>query len=316
MKRSIISILILVPLIISPGKLTSQSNVMYRFHFMHPDILNPAISGSTYFPQACLTYNKQWIGIQQSPQSMLASASIRIGNFDFYDPQKLINTSRIRSRERIGLGIALFSDRNGPVTSRGINAAYAYHLPLPRARLSLGISGSAEQRILDETMFQPTYPGDPILKGTRESFMAYNAAVGAYYYSPEFFGGVAFHQIIPLDDKFYPGEKVKPDVILHGGYLFSSFGNPKFEISTSLRYFDLDILEYDVQFRTYIREIHWFALSFKSFGGVALHLGFNISKFYLAYTYETEFSSMVRYHMGTHALHLGINLGMRRITGF
>jgi len=316
MNRNIFSLLIFFSLLLSPGKVKSQDNVMYRYSFLHPELLNPAISGSTFHPQACLTFNKQWIGIQGSPQTMLTSASIRIGNFDFYNPQKNINTSNIKSRERIGLGIGLYSDRNGPVSSRGIHAAYAYHLPLERALLSLGISGNVDQRILDETIFQPTYPGDPILTGTKESFMSYNATVGAFYYSPEFFGGVAFHHIIPLEDKFYPGEKVKPDVILHGGYLFSSFGKPRMEISTNLRYLDLDKLEYDIHFRTYIREIHWVALSYRTNNGVALHLGFKTGGFYLAYTYETALSSMVRYHMGTHAVHLGINLGIRRITGF
>jgi type IX secretion system PorP/SprF family membrane protein len=315
MYRNIITLLIIFPLILLPGKAASQGNEIYRFNLMHPDLLNPAISGSAFHPQACLTFNKQWIGIPQSPQSMVASTSVRIGNFDFYNPKKLINTSKIKSREHVGLGLTLFGDRNGPVTTREINAAYAYHIPLDRAQLSMGISGSAEQRILDESIFQPTYGGDPLLSGSRESFMSYNASIGAYYYSREFFAGVAFHHIIPLEDKFFPGEKVKPDLILHGGYLFSSFGKPKMEISANLRYLDLDRVEYDIHFRAYIREIHWIALSYKTNSGVALHLGFNISDFYLGYTYETAISSMVRYHMGTHALHLGINLGMRRLTG-
>ena len=129
------------------------------------------------------------------------------------------------------------------------------------------------QRILDESLFRSTYPGDPVLTGIRESFILYNASVGVYYYSPGFYGGIAFHNLIPLEDKIRPGDKVKPDILLYGGYLFSSFGKPKLEISTNLRYLDFGILEYDIHFRTYIREVHWLALSFRSYNALALHLG-------------------------------------------
>jgi type IX secretion system PorP/SprF family membrane protein len=301
---------------LSSLEVVSQDHVPYSFHFLHPDLINPAISGSSFIPQACLTYQKQWIGIQQSPQTMVASGSIRIGNYDFYNPKQLINTTKLKSRERIGLGLSLFGDRNGPATSRGFNFSYAYHLPLEHARLSLGIAANGEQHILDETVFQPTYPGDPLLTEVRESYMMYNATVGAYYYSSGLFGGVAFHHIIPLEDKSQPGEKIRPDVVFHGGYLFSEFGRPKMEISFNLRYLELVRFEYDIHFRAYLREVHWIALSFRSYHALALHLGINIKNLYLAYSYEVNLSSMARYSLGTHAIHLGINLGMRRIKGF
>jgi type IX secretion system PorP/SprF family membrane protein len=307
-----ILLLMIVPAILPPRETASQDNLSYRFHYLHQDLLNPAVTGSEYIPKACLTYQKQWVGIPQSPQSMLATASIRIGNYDFYDPKKFINTTPLRSRERIGLGISLFSDRNGPATTRGAILAYAYHLPLEHARFSLGISASAGQRILDESNFRPTTPGDPLLTGIRESFTLFNASVGAYYYSPGLFGGLAFHNLIPLEDKSHPGEKVRPDLVLHGGYLFSSFGKPALEISMNLRYLDLENLEYDMHFRTYIKQVHWVALSFSSCYTLALHLGMKIRGFYLAYSYEANLSSMIRYQLGTHAIHLGINLGMRR----
>jgi type IX secretion system PorP/SprF family membrane protein len=307
-----ILLLIVVPAVLPPREAASQDNVTYRFQSLHRDLLNPAITGSEYIPKACLTYQKQWAGIPQSPQSMLASASIRIGNYDFYDPRKFINTTPFKSRERIGLGVSLYSDRDGPATARGIILAYAYHLPLERARFSMGISGSAGQRILDESAFRPTTPGDPVLTGIRESFTFCNASVGAYYYSPGPSGGFAFHNLIPLEDKTHPGKKVKPDLVLHGGYLFSSFGKPALEISMNLRYLDLENLEYDIHFRAYIKQVHWLALSFRSYYALALHLGMKIGGFYLAYSYEANLSSMVRYQLGTLAMHLGINLGMRR----
>ncbi|MCK5137594.1 MAG: type IX secretion system membrane protein PorP/SprF [Bacteroidales bacterium] len=316
MKRYIVLLHILIPIVLLTREVAAQDNVMYRYHYLHQTLLNPAVVGSEFFSVANLTYQKQWVGIQQSPQTMLASTSLRIGNFGFYNPRKLVNTSNIKTRERVGVGLTLFSDRNGPAVQRGINLAYAYHLILGHARLSLGLSGSAEQHMLDETIFNPTFPGDPILTNTRESYMLYNANVGAYYYSAGLFAGLAVHHLIPFENKLRSGTKIQPDFIVHGGYLFSSLGRPKLELSFNLRYLDFDRLEYDLHVKTYIQQYHWVAFSVRSYQALAMHVGIKISAIHLAYTYEANLSNMIRYNLGTHALHLGINLGIRRTQGF
>ncbi len=81
-------------------------------------------------------------------------------------------------------------------------------------------------------------------------------------------------------------------------------------------YLDYVKLEYDLHVRTYIQQYHWLAVSIRSYKALALHLGIKISIVHLAYTFEANLTNMVHYNMGTHALHLGLNLGMRRTKGF
>ena len=306
----------LLSILLPAADCASQEDIIYRYHYLHHTLLNPAVSGSEFFPVAGLTFLKQWTGFDQSPQTMLASTSLRIGNFDFYNPRKLVNTSSLRTRERIGLGMAIFSDRNGPVIQRGANLAYAYHLILDRARLSFGLSGSMEQHMLDERHLTATQPDDPILDFRRDSYMHLNAGTGIYFYSAGPSAGLAVHHLIPLENKLRHGTRVKPDLVLHGSYLFSSLGRPGLEISFSLRYLDLQDLEFDLYLRTYIQEYHWFAVSVSSYQALAVHMGFKVSALHLAYTYEANLTNMIRYSLGTHALSLGINLGIRRTSGF
>jgi len=316
MNRVSILSLLMIAFFLSHGMLAAQNDVIYRQNIIHPTLLNPAITGSEYHPVAALSYQKQWLGIPQSPYSMLASASVRIGNFDFYNPRKLINTSNLKSRERIGLGLTVFGDLNGPASQRGINLSYAYHLSLDDARLSLGLSGTAEQRMVDESIFSAFHPNDPILGYSRESYMLYNANVGAYYYSPGLFAGLAIHHIVPSSERTPEGMKLKPDILFHGGYLFSALGRPRLEISANVRILDFSGFEADLHIRSYIQEFHWLAVSIRSYKAIAMHLGLKISAVHLVYSYEANLSNMVWYNMGTHALHLGINVGMRRIKGF
>lgn len=307
-----------VGLILFAGNLVleAQHNIIYRHHHLHRVFTNPATSGSEFFPVAALTYQKQWLGINQSPGTILASTSLRMGNFDFYNPKMFINKSSLKTKERIGLGIGLYSDRNGPMISRGLNLAYAYHLIMDKSRLAFGISGSAEQSVLDGTVWDPISSSDPLLVDVKESFFNFNANFGAYYYSATYYVGIAANHLIPLEDKLNPGETIKQDYIVHGGYLFRSMEDLKIEPAVNIRYLDYETLEYDIRAKVYLQHVHWVALTYRSYKALALSAGMKIKRFYLAYNFEVNLSPMISYSAGTHGIHLGMNLGMRRLDGF
>jgi len=294
----------------------AQNNIIYRHNDLHQVFINPATSGSEYFPMAALSYEKQWVGINQSPSNILASTSLRIGNFNFYNPKMFINTSKLKTAERIGMGIGIYSDRNGPVINRGANLAYAYHLVLNDARLSFGLSASAEQTILDETIWAPITPGDPLLGSIREPYYQFNASFGSYIYAPEYFAGFAATHLIPIEDKLNPGEKIKQDLILHGGYLFRSSEEFKFEPSVNFRYLDMEVLEFDIRATAYINHVNWVALTYRSYKALKLSAGMKVRRFYLAYTFEANLSPIAKYNAGTHGIHMGMNMGIRRLEGF
>ncbi len=56
-------------------EVASQDNILFRYHYLHQGLLNPAVTGSEFFPQANLTYQKQWAGIPQSPQAIHETVS-------------------------------------------------------------------------------------------------------------------------------------------------------------------------------------------------------------------------------------------------
>jgi len=296
--------------------LEAQHNHIYRSNHLHQVFTNPATSGSEFFPVAALSYQKQWLGINQSPGTLLASTSLRMGNFDFYNPKMFINTSGLKTKERVGLGIGLYSDRNGPVANRGLNMAYAYHLGLENSHLSFGLSGVAEQTVLDGSVWDPITSGDPLLGDGKESFFNFNANFGVYYYSATYYFGLAANHLIPLEDKVNPGETVKQDYIIHGGYLFRSMEEIKIEPSLNIRYLDFETLEYDIRAKVYLQHVHWVALTYRSYKALALTAGMKIRRFYLAYYFEANLSPIINYSAGSHGIHIGMNLGMRRLEGF
>ncbi|MCK5138028.1 MAG: PorP/SprF family type IX secretion system membrane protein [Bacteroidales bacterium] len=305
-----------VAFVLSVENCFAQHNIIYRNHSLHQVLVNPATAGSEFFPVAALSYQKQWLGISQSPGTIMASTSLRMGNFDFYNPKMFISKSNLKTQERIGLGLGIYSDRNGPVTSRGMNLAYAYHIALSNSRLSFGLSGSAKQSALDGSVWDPITPGDPLLGNGNESYFNFNANVGVYYYGANYFAGFAANHLIPLENKLESGENVKQDYILHGGYLFRSMEDIKIEPSIHFRYLDYEEFEFDLQAKIYFQHIHWVTLAYRSYKALAVMGGLKVRQFYLAYYYEANLSPVIKYSAGTHGLHIGLNLGMRRIEGF
>ena len=294
----------------------SQHNIIYRNHHLHQVLVNPATAGSEFIPVAALSYRKQWVGVSHSPFSLIASTSMRIGNFDFYNPKMMINKSNFRSRERMGIGLGIYADQNGPLGIRGINMAYAHHIKLENSYLALGISANIEQSLQNGTSWDPIDPNDPLLPPLKESYFAFNANSGVYYYGEEYFIGLAVNHLLPLENRLEPGKKVKQDYMLNGGYIFRKNEPLKLEPSINLRYLDYETFEFDIRAKLYIQHIHWIALSYRSYKALSLATGIRMNRFYLAYDFELNLSSMVKYNAGTHGIHLGINLGLRGLEGF
>lgn len=311
-----ILLFLFILLIRGNGPLYGQHNYIYRFNQLHQEMINPATAGSEFIPVAAITYQKQWLGISHSPSTLLASTSLRIGNFDFYNPKMMVNKSKLKSQERIGMGIGFYTDQNGPLSSRGFNMAYAYHLNFSSSSLAFGLSGTMEQTVLNASSWNPITAGDPLLDGIKESYYNFNANLGVSYSGARYFAGFAVNHLIPLEDKVNPGEKVKQDFVLHGGYLFWDLQDVKFEPSLNLRYLDYEILEYDIRAKVYLQHVHWIALTYRSYKALALSAGLKVKRFYIAYLFEANLSSMVNYSAGSHGISIGMNLGMRGLEGF
>lgn len=305
-------ILLMLPVV----TLKAQHNLIYRNNHIHRVMVNPATAGSEYIPVAALSYQKQWMGIQHSPSTLLASTSFRLGNFDFYNPKMMINHSRIRIKDRIGLGIGIYADRNGPMAYRGMNLAYAYHIRLSGSSLAFGLSGTMEQTLRKGASWDPISPADPLLEPSKDSYYNFNANTGVYISGVQYYAGFAVNHLIPLENKLESGTYVKQDYILQGGYVFRVWRTIQFEPSLHLRYLDYKSLEYDIMTKLYIENVHWLAITYRSYKALALAAGLKISHFYLAYQFEANLSRIVRYSAGSHTIHLGINLGMRGLKGF
>ncbi|WP_223606773.1 PorP/SprF family type IX secretion system membrane protein [Chryseobacterium sp. OSA05B] len=165
-----------------------ESLPYYQQYLLDGDFLfNPAQYGKTDYVQLNANYHKQFDKFSDSPNTQ----SIGI-NGNIFD--------------RVGAGLSIFRDSNGPISAGGITAGASYFIPLSsegerKDQFSFGTSVSFYNMNFDYTSVNVEDGYDPLLIGKEGNiFMAY-ANFGAAATYKNIFAGVSVNDIALSNDK-------------------------------------------------------------------------------------------------------------------
>ncbi|MEG2079783.1 PorP/SprF family type IX secretion system membrane protein, partial [Chryseobacterium sp.] len=150
-------------------------------------LFNPAQYGKTDYVQLNLNYQQQFSKFSESPN--VQSVGINANIFD-----------------RVGAGISVFRDSNGPISAGGITAGASYFIPLSsegerKDQFSFGTSVNFYNMNFDYTKINTEDGYDPLLQGNESNiFMVYaNFGMAATYKG--LFGGVSVNDIALSNDE-------------------------------------------------------------------------------------------------------------------
>jgi len=303
-------------LIISELTLSSQETSIYENYYLDIFIINPAATGANYFPEADLSVRKQWVGFPDAPATFLLAGDLRAGKREFYDSRKFLNKNPLKMAGRVGLGASVFTDINGPLTYTGGILSYAYHLPVStRSTLSLGISAIGSYYAFNNSVLKPDQPDDPYLLSGNDNVFSANFDLGIYFHNEDFFTGLSVDKILPDFITLNEDKKAQPSFFLMGGTKIKLSGN-------SLMLEPLVVIKktgdtdpsIDFHTKLYIKRLTWIAISYSTAGKMNFRFGIRLYKmFYAGYNYEYTLSDVASYSIGSHEIHLGINLGLNGI---
>ena len=111
-------------LVLGVSSAFAQQNAGFSMYFFNPLYINPAYAGSRETISGTLVSRHQWIGMQGAPTTQALTVHGALPN------------------ARIGLGLQIYNDQAGPMHNTGINATYAYHIPVnEKTTLSFGLTG-------------------------------------------------------------------------------------------------------------------------------------------------------------------------------
>jgi type IX secretion system PorP/SprF family membrane protein len=167
---------ILLVLILFSQNSFSQEGIAVYSDYLSDNyyLIHPSMAGAANCAKIRLTARKQWFDQVDAPALQTLSFNGRVG-------------------EKSGMGIILFSDKNGYHSQNGVKFSYAHHIMFSRDeidlnQLSFGMSVGLIQSQLDETEFLQSGDFDPIIHGTivqKDSY--FNFDIGASYNYLDFY---------------------------------------------------------------------------------------------------------------------------------
>jgi len=227
--------------------LKAQQQATYAQYMFNGLAINPAYAGSHGALSASFLSRFQNVGLEGAPNTQTFSA---------HSP--LVN-------QRMAIGFMVVHDKIGVIGETGINAIYAYKIPVsPQATLSFGLQagiGMYNARYSQLETYQPDLLFAQDIQQTRP-----NIGAGVFLDHKFWYVGLSMpHMVNNVFSRTSDFETIyqSTPLILSGGYVFTL--NPMFKIKPNFLFKVVDErpVELDINAHVLFDEVLWFGLSYK-----------------------------------------------------
>jgi len=292
----------------------SQQIPIYSQYILSEYLINPAVAGIDGMTTINLSGRKQWIGLQNTPETYSASVSTRLLKSTFSIKK---NKYRKGSKGRVGLGAAFVSDKNGAINRTNLKFTYAYHIFVYNNQLSFGLEAYATQFKIDKDLIEFRDPDHPDIEGLLgKSAFVPDAGAGISYTTRKAGIGLSVTNLLQSPIKFgdinISSKELRHirNYTIYGIYrMVLNNNNWGFEPSFILRGNEDLRFVADVTARFIYDHEYWAGLSYRTSGELILLLGIKVNKLYIGYSFDYGFNQLSRLSYGSHEIMLAIKLG-------
>ncbi len=293
-------IVLVAVLLYGTGHLVAQQDALYSQYMFDPFTINPAVAGSKSATSAVLLYRNQWVGFEGAPNTQ---------SFSIHSPFRDKN---------FALGLNVFNDNIGPTNNMGAFATYAYHLPLGKGRLSMGLRGGAYNTNFDVNQLEYREPDANANDGGVNSLVP-SFDFGLYYYTNQFYVGLSSTHLTQQELGFesatngVAGLQLRRHFLLSSGVAIELNDNLLFRPSGLVKYVDGAPLNVDINTSFLIKEVLWLGVSFRTSRSLVFISEVNITDYLRAgYSYDMGFNELQDHHGGTHEIFVGVDFNISR----
>jgi len=310
--KTALSFLLLPLLLLVGAPALAQQEAQYSQYMNNNYLLNPGATGVEDYIDVKASYRTQWVGLEGAPKTFYLSGSSSLGKWRSTS-KRTLNDLR---RSFHAIGGLVYRDVTGPTSRTSAYASYAYNLALtPKIRAALGASVGMQQFAVDGNQLQ-FY--DPTTIAASAASRVFDASVGLWVYSPDFYVGVSSTQLLgnKLDFSYGPGQldAGAPGNSLRRHY-FATGGvriplNDEWSVvpSVLVKAVSPAPLSVDLNAKLKYQDLLWFGVSWRAFDSAVALVGFSYEQFTLGYSYDAGLSKLNGYHYGSHEVLLGLRL--------
>lgn len=315
-------ILPILCLFIGTGAMSQQA---YQFsqYLQNLYVLNSATAGLHDYTELNIAYRNQWVGIENSPQTIYTSITQPLGKRLDVQPQKSsvrisspTTYNNIRRKSYHAIGGYILRDSYGPYAMNIASFSYTFHLPLAKElSLSFSPSASINQTTFNQAKAQVEFAGDP----TYDQYVGFSGSstkadlnIAFWLSHTKYFLGYSSNQL--LGDRLKLNDQIslmqlKAHHNLMAGYHFKIHNKYRLTPSVLVRYANGLPLSADLNMMLDYKEEMWAGLSYRNSKSIVGMIGINLSNtLRLGYSFDLTLSSLQYQNVGSHELILGINL--------
>jgi type IX secretion system PorP/SprF family membrane protein len=314
-------ILTAIVLSLFAGVAIAQQVPMYSQYIMNGFLINPSIAGRDGYTTVNLTVREQWVGMDNAPTTYAASFQTRILRNSYISKATAVRKKLVRPTNggRVGVGGYVFSDNNGIMRRTGVQAVYAYHIPMGMTQgipnsLSFGLALTAYQYAIntDGAIYNHD---DPLMNGYDRSVFIPDFNFGASFTTAKYYVGFSMTNLLRGSLIFAKTDSVKRNELGHyfltGGFKIPLADNWKLEPSAFIKSSDMffKAIQADLTARVYFKDDYWAGLSYRTSDALIMMVGLRYDRFYFAYAFDFTLTDIRGQTFGSHELTLALKFG-------
>lgn len=295
MKKNILLFVILTTL---GQNVFSQQLPLNSQYMMDLSMVNPAVAGIYDFMPISMSYRQQWVGFEGAPVTQYLNAHKYVG-------------------KNVGLGFSFFNELTSPTRRTGIQATFAYHLPLSKnltKQLSFGLSPVFFQHYINASLLTTEQLNDPAIINGINYQLCPDANFGIMFTNQnKYYVGLTVFNLLQIRrDLFQVMDKINNPIkrayYLVGGYTFYLGDNFSIEPSTLVHYQFNCPFQFDVNVRGTYNNLLGVGISYRYLDAFVYLAFINIKNFRIGYSYDMTMSEINKYSSGSHEFHLTYRL--------
>jgi type IX secretion system PorP/SprF family membrane protein len=282
----------------------AQQQAMYTQYMFNGLVINPAYAGSQETFVATGLFRKQWLGINNAPQTQAFSAHSPL--------DKLYKKKRPGSN--VSLGVIILKDEVAITNQTGVAFVYAYRIRLAnKASLAMGLQAGMSQMVIK---YSQLGVDDPSFLIGNVSELVPNFGGGIYYNTRKFYAGFSAPAMLQKRwDDFGANTSLQPECFLSMGYVFD-LRSPLMKLKPNLlmKRVKGNPVQFDLNCNLYLSDRVELGVSWRSFESVSgmVRVGLN-SRFTLGYAYDMPSGSeLSELSNGSHEMSISYRTPLKR----
>ena len=253
-------ILILVLAFLSVGIVSAQQVPQFSQNMFNKLANNPGFAGSRGVIATSVLHRSQWMGVEGAPSTQNFSVDAEIPSL------------------MSGVGLNIVKDEIAQFSNLGLQASYAFRIPLGKAQLGLGMSVGMYQSGVDGAAFNPAQNGDVAIPMNSVSGSKLDLGAGAYFNTQDVYIGISSAHLSQPVVEWSDGKQyaLKRHYFLIAGYYYEL--NPVLSLNPSIYLKNAPgVSQLDVNTNLIYNNKLWGGVSYRLDEGLILLAGMDIT---------------------------------------